>query len=323
VRIEQHVTEAEQQHQQRVEYFNSRYWKIADQWFRTEARAEIRDHTHEEDRRCRFCGLGKPAVKFKKLAHAVADFLGNTSVISLNECDDCNTRFGSGCEDHLAKATLLHRAVAGVPRKDRSRTTFKDRPRNETLRVESNNHVLSLHVAEPRSAGELLVAGQLPDEIPLLGDTSSQPYSPIQATMALVKFACSICPHEELSQCQGAIDWISGRLQARVSHFPISFAHTPGTFDERVSHALLLRRKDDGPEPHLWFFVQFRNFRLGVPVPFCAADRGVLGPRFEHYPSMFPPSWPLGATQFSWLDWAAAENVRTPWTVSFRPQPPI
>ena len=119
------MTKAEQQHQERVAYFNSRYWKIAHHWFRTDERTELRDH--EDDRRCRFCGRGKPDVKFKKLAHAIADFLGNLSIISLNECDPCNTYFGEGCEDHLSKAMHLGRTLAGIPRKDSTKSTFKDK----------------------------------------------------------------------------------------------------------------------------------------------------------------------------------------------------
>jgi hypothetical protein len=305
-----------EKHQARIAYFNSRYWKIAHHWFRTAERTELRDHADEANRRCRFCDQGRPDVKFKKLAHAIADFLGNLSIVSLNECDDCNKFFGDGCEDHLSKAMHLARTLAGIPRKDSTKSTFKDRIKDETLRIESDGHIVNMRVPEPNSVDDLLVNGELPYEIPLLGDTRSQPYSPIQAAMALVKFACSICPKQELAQCRGAIDWVRGRLQAQFSGFPVLFAHTPGTFDEQVSHAILLRRKDDGPEPYLWFSVQFRAFRLQVPVPFCPADGGKLGPPFEHYPSMFPPDWPCGPTQFSWFDWAGVEKVRTSWTVS-------
>jgi hypothetical protein len=305
-----------EQHQERFSYFNERYWKIAHHWFRTVERTELRDYEEEADRRCRFCGRGKPEVKFKKLAHAIADFLGNLSIISLNECDPCNTFFGEGCEDHLGKAMHLGRTLAGIPRKDSTKSTFKDKIKDEKLRIESDNHVIDIRVPEPHSVDDLMVDGELPTSMPLRGDTQSQPYSPIKATMALVKFACSICPKQEFAQCQGATDWICGRLKAKVTAFPVSFAFTPGTFDERVSHAILLRRKDDGPEPYLWFIVQFRNFRLQIPVPFCPADGGTIGPRFEHYPSMFPPDWGRGPTQFNWLNWAGDEKIRTSWNVT-------
>lgn len=309
------MTEAEK-HQASIAYFNSKYWKIAHHWFRAEERTEIRDHDEEAERRCRFCGRGKPTTKFKNSAHAIADFLGNLSIISLNECDECNTFFGEGCEDQLSKVLQLPRTLAGIPRKASTKSTFKDKIRNETLRIESDGHAVNMRVPEPNSIDDIIVDGELPDEMPLRGDTRSQPYSPIQAAMALVKFACSICPKEELDSCRGAINWVRGRLQVQFSMFPVLFAHTPGVFDERVSHAFLLRRKEDGPEPYLWFLVQFRNFRLQVPVPFCPADGSKLGPPFEHFPSMLPPDWPRGPTHFLWFDWAGVEKTRTAWRVT-------
>jgi len=45
-------------------------------------------------------------VSFKELAHAIDDFLGNQSVISMNECDPCNDYFGKGTGTALSKATI-------------------------------------------------------------------------------------------------------------------------------------------------------------------------------------------------------------------------
>ena len=122
----------------------------------------------------------------------------------------------------------------------------------------------------------------------------------------------------------GAIEWVRGRRQQTFGSFPVFFAFTPGAFDERVSHVILLRRKDEGPEPYLWCVVQFRNFRFQVFMPFCPADANWFGKpdapatRLEHYPSMFPPDWSRGPTQFHWVNWAGTEKVRTSWDVSHR-----
>jgi hypothetical protein len=311
------MTEQEQ-HQPREAYFTSRYWKIAEYWFNTEKRTELRDHEDDADRRCRFCARGKPEVRFKKLAHAVADFLGNLSIISLNECDECNEFFGEGCEDDLSKATMLHRTLAGIPRKSSANMTFKDKITDETLRIDRDGHAVNIRVPEPYSVDDLLVNSELPDNIPLQGDLRSQRYVPIEAAKALVKFACSVCPKEELGQCRDAIDWVRGRREERFTVFPVGFAFTPGVegLGDRVSHVVLLRRKDDGPEPYLWFVVQFRNFRFQIAVPFCPADAAVTNPRREHFQSLFPPEWPRGATTFTWLDWSGTDKERTSWKVS-------
>ncbi|MCC9608917.1 hypothetical protein LOC68_07860 [Blastopirellula sp. JC732] len=309
---------AQDDHDRREAYFASRYMKIAEHWFHTEVRTEFRDHEAVTDRRCRFCGRGRPEVRFKKLAHAISDFLGNLSIISMNECDECNTFFGEGCEDHLSKATMLLRTLVGIPRKNSVESTFKDRIRDEELRIDSKPGAVNIRVPEPNSIDGLLVDGVLPDMIPLRGDLRSQPYVPIEAVKALVKFACSVSPKVELAQIQGAIDWVGGRHTVQFSSFPVGFAFTPGAeaAGEKVSHVILIRRRDAGPEPYLWFLIQFRNFRFQVPVPFCSADDGVTWLRMEHFQSLFQPSWPRGETTFSWLNWSGEKKVRTSWDVS-------
>lgn len=311
---------AYENHERREAYFISRYQKIAEHRFHSKERIELRDHESEANRRCRFCGRGKPDIRFRKLAHAVSDFLGNLSIISMNECGECNTFFGEGCEDHLSKATMLLRTLASIPRKDSVESTFKDRILDEKLRIDSRPGKVNIRVPAPNTVDDLLVDGDLPETIPLRGDLRSQPHVPIEAVKAIVKFACSICPKGELDQIQCAIDWVRGRREAQFTSFPVGFAFTPGAFpvSEMASHVILVRRKDDGPEPYLWFLIQFRNFRFQVPIPFCAADVGVAWSRMEHFQSLFMPSWPRGETTFSWLNWSGTEKVRISWNVSHR-----
>ena len=61
------------------------------------------DNENVGERKCRFCGKSKPEVSFRNTAHAIPEFLGNKSLISMNECDICNEFFANEYEDHLAK----------------------------------------------------------------------------------------------------------------------------------------------------------------------------------------------------------------------------
>lgn len=58
---------------------------------------------------CRYCGKSKPAVTFKKEAHAFPELIGNHVLIALDECDSCNEQFSTSVEDHFAKFTGLQR----------------------------------------------------------------------------------------------------------------------------------------------------------------------------------------------------------------------
>jgi hypothetical protein len=206
-------------------------------------------------------------VSFSNNAHAVSNLLGNKSLFSPNECNDCNQLYGQKYEDHLGKMSNLARALAQIPAKKNNKPKFK----SNDLRVESVDNGLSIHVPTPHSVDYLLADG-LPDLIQLTGNTTSQPHIPIRAAMALVKMACSVCPPEDVGQCLNAIAWLAERQGFRMSQFPVYFAFTPGPIGDAASEAVLLRRKGDGPEPYLWFVVQFRNFRFQVFVPGCPAD---------------------------------------------------
>ena len=270
-------------------------------------------------RRCRFCGRDSTEVSFSDDAHAISNLLGNKSLFSPNECNDCNRRYGQKYEDHLGKWSNLARALAQIQGKKNKKPTFK----SNDLRVESVASGLSIHVPSPHSEEELLADG-VPVVIELTGNTAAQPHVPIRAAMALVKMACSVCPSEDLRECQNAIAWLAERQGFRMSQLPVYFAFTPGPISDAASEAVLLRRKGDSAEPYLWFVVQFRNFRFQVFVPGCPADKHWAGEgsripvTLKHYPSRFGPDWPFGPTTFCWGDWSGTEPVRMTAKVTLR-----
>jgi hypothetical protein len=270
-------------------------------------------------RRCRFCGRDSTEVCFNDKAHAISNLLGNKSLFSPNECDDCNRLYGQKYEDQLGKWSNLARALAQIPGKKNKRPTFK----SHDLRVETAAPGLSMHVPVPRSVDELLADG-VPEVFELAGDTASQPHVPLRAAMALVKMACSVCPPEDLGQCQNAIAWLAGRQGFHMSQFPVYLAFTPGPISDAASEVILLRRMGYGAEPYLWLLVQFCNFRLQVFVPGCLADEHWAGEgsslrvKLQHYPSRFAPDWSFGPTKFSWGDWSGTEPVRTTVKVNHR-----
>ncbi len=123
-----------------------------------------------DHRQCRFCGRDPTQTRFRNDAHAVSNLLGNKSLFSLNECNDCNTYLGQKFEDHLGKWSNLARVLARVPGKKNKVPKFKG---GDGLVVEAVAHGLSIHVPYPHSPDELMTNG-MPEEIELTGDTSSQ-----------------------------------------------------------------------------------------------------------------------------------------------------
>src|SRR4051812_14719952 len=125
---------ARKSHVAATEHYATRYEIIAQHRFVTPRPILLADHVREDKaaRRCRFCHRGEPEVTFKSDAHAVPEFLGNRSILSLNECDSCNTFFATEYEDHLSKWSLFARSASQV-RGKKKKPTFKNP--EETLRV--------------------------------------------------------------------------------------------------------------------------------------------------------------------------------------------
>jgi len=53
-------------------------------------------------RKCRFCGRDETMATFRSDAHIIPAAFGNRSLLSYEECDDCNQQIGSRLEDDLA-----------------------------------------------------------------------------------------------------------------------------------------------------------------------------------------------------------------------------
>ena len=170
-------------------------------------------------------------VEFTKLAHALPEFLGNLSIISMNECDGCNDYFGKRCDDHLSKVTMLPRTLTGFPRKNGPKSTFKSK--DESLRTDAGGHKVDIRV--PQSHSVVICSlkenyqttcryGATPGRKPTYRFRRRWPWSRSPAP----------CAQKKSSQCQGAIDWVRRRRQQQFSSFPVSFAFTPGVFDEWV-----------------------------------------------------------------------------------------
>ena len=68
--------------------------------------------------RCRFCGKVKTKQDFQHKAHAVAECIGNKSLITKYECDACNTSFANAEENELGKLLLEFKATHSLKGKN-------------------------------------------------------------------------------------------------------------------------------------------------------------------------------------------------------------
>lgn len=235
---------------------------------------------------CRFCGQAAPAVTFRKVAHAVPEFIGNGTLVAHYECDECNDRF-SAFEDDLAKMTLLHR-VAG-------QTVGKGG-------VPSAKTPQKLSRVDLGAAG-LEIKHFIDDPIVTIDEAAhrmkirmtSQPYRPLGAFKALVKMAVSVMDDSDVGRVPEALRWLrttdlTTDLIDDGTKFSVLRTFTPGPAPYARSVVMLLRRKSsDVIGPQFVFAVAFGNLSFQIIVPAPQHDCQLVGKTLAlHAVPLFP-----------------------------------
>ncbi len=298
-----------------VAFYDQHYQVIFDSSLNEGRPVKLSDPEDEKGRICRFCGLGKPEVTFKNVAHAVPEFLANKSLVSMNECDTCNEFLAHKYEDDLAKWFGPMRSVSQMKGK-KGVPTYK----NENVRIGMGSKGLEIGIVTEDLESHLKFDGPFTFTMPVA--TPSQPFVPINAAKALIKTACSLCPPELLNECKPAIDWLMERALANMSMFPVLFAFTPGPMPYGDGKVLLLKRKSHDEYPFIWCIIATANYRFQFFVPFCPSDAWMMKGKsaqlnMHHFPDVFGDKWPHGKTCFGNFDWSGKEPIVKEQSFSF------
>lgn len=96
------------------------------------------------ERKCIFCG--NENAEFTKVAHAVSETIGNKSLISHFECDECNQNFGKMFEDDLGKYMFPYKIITKTFGKN-NQLSSKDMPKEHGISYE--NYRIQLNRNKP------------------------------------------------------------------------------------------------------------------------------------------------------------------------------
>jgi hypothetical protein len=214
---------------------------------------------------CRFCKETQPKVTFSKSAHAFPEVIGNKSLFTNYECDDCNGLFGKGIEDHLGKWSAPTRAISQVRGKKGVPTLQKI---GGGWRIELGEAGLEIqdYVDEP-------VVQIDKEESQLRISIPRQTYIPVAVFKAFVKMALSIMSEDEMALFSDTIRWIRNLDHSAPfmsSGLILINTFVPGPLPFSSIGAFLFRRKaDELPVPYATFVVAYGNdcYQIFVPCP--------------------------------------------------------
>jgi hypothetical protein len=220
---------------------------------------------------CRFCGLTKPRVTFRDVAHAIPECIGNRSLTTDYECDECNALFGAGIENDFGNWSKAQRTMSGIRGK---KGVPAHKGPNGIWRFEHSDGGFQVR----QDHDPIAVVNE--DERQIILTLGVDTYTPIAVLKAFTKMALSLMPEVELPNFQAALSWIRNpdHSVGLVNDFPVPYTFVPGVAPFAGIAAILLRRlSDDLPVPYLTFVLTYGNEVFQTIVPCPARDTAISG----------------------------------------------
>lgn len=267
------------------------------------------------NQKCRFCGQSEPDVTFKTLAHALPEALGNKSLSSNYECDDCNHAFGIGIETHLGKWSKPMRTMARIRGKNGYATMEKQGGGWKIRSSEAAGFYISAY------EDDLIfdfdeVAQRLKLTIPV------EPYIPFAVLKAFWKIAITLMPEDELENFVDVRRWIMEKVHKTIGKIAIFECFQPGPMPNNlIGLMLLLRKSDDRTYPYAFLAIRYGNQTFQVPVPSATLDEPGESRTlpFFRFPDLIDPAV-YGEAKFGARDLSSAVLAREPVEVTMHAQ---
>lgn len=216
----------------------------------------------KDKRICRYCGKSMPKVSFKKVAHAISEALGNKKIVSLEECDVCNQKFGDGIEEDLILYLQLFRSFFGIQRKKGGNIHFKGE--NFDIKRDLDGKIKMGYIIDKEQ----------PTKEDLEAPMSLKTYESINFQniyRTLAKYAIGVMNSNEMKNFSNTISWING--EKSISELPkvavlISYAF----FDMHPKIMLYIRKTDNINLPYCVCELHFVHLTFSIIIPLSSMD---------------------------------------------------
>ncbi|MDQ1119027.1 MULTISPECIES: HNH endonuclease [Pseudoxanthomonas] len=289
-----------QEQAENIEFYATHY-DIIGQWFlRPGEKVVLGDMSN---RVCRFCGKKAPEVAFKKIAHAIPELLGNKSIESAYECDNCNEEFGKGIENDLGNwskpmRTLIRiRGKSGVP-------TLKKGGDKPGWRIEYDQSKLNIRAYEYDPIYEV---DEENNQVTFkLGRDA---YTPVAVLKAFMKIGLTLLPDEEIGNFRNLMAWVRERDHSKpyLDRCPVIYSFQPGPMPNDLIAVCILRRKQNiAGYPYAFIVLGYGNEVFQVPLPSEQQDGAMSGQSISIHPFPVPghpDSERYGKPKWGVLDW--------------------
>ena len=234
-----------------------------------------------QDRKCRFCGKTfANGAKFKKIAHAIPESLGNKNIICAEECDSCNEFFGTTYEKSLVEFFNFFRVIDGV--KSKEGFPLVKYQNGYAFHRGGISQVYSENIIQNEDGSESIKL------------KSNEYYSENYFYKALCKMALSVIDTKELTSLQLTLDWLNDENNSGTD-LPLVGSMIKAEFYVREPKITVITRiKENLETPHVMaeLKVGYYNFLFILPysnkdkVKYCTESQ--LANLFKVFPQFSP-----------------------------------
>ena len=187
---------------------------------------------------CRYCNKRSPEVSFRKVALSISEALGNKKIITNDECDACNEKFGKGIENDLILYLNLYRVFFGI-RGKKGIPKFKGKnfeiENIETIKIKQ---ILSDEEINNPNHDDLQIRLKATEKI-----TTQNIYK------TLSKYALGVIDRTQIVNFKDTIEWINGKRN--IDNLPkVAILSSYVLFSTHPQLMVYIRKTEDNKLPY-------------------------------------------------------------------------
>lgn len=209
---------------------------------------------------CRYCNKSKPEVSFKKVAHSISEALGNKKIITNDECDTCNEKFGKGIENDLILYLSLFRNLFGIKGK-------KGIPKlkGKNFEIINNETIEIKQILTDKEIKKLEY-----DDFKLRLETY-QSITDQNIYKTLVKYAIGVIDRAQIANFEETLAWINGTKE--IDNLPkVAMLGTYDFFSTHPKLMVYLRKNEDCKLPYAVAEFRFTFLTFVYIIPNSSRD---------------------------------------------------
>lgn len=212
-----------------------------------------------DKRVCRFCGKSMPEVKFKKVAHALSESIGNKHIINNEECDSCNENFSNIEQDFFNRhAGLL--SICNIKGKNGARKV-----KTETVDIYDQHGILTL-APHNMNGSSIKYDSEGVGSLDFSLHMKYHPHRPQNVYKCLVKYALSVMDTDDVANFGKAITWITSN-NLFIRQLPKVICYET-IFHLQPRCSVFIRNERNDKFPFAFSIVEFANIGYCFMIPF-------------------------------------------------------